>query len=132
MRSADSAAPRRPGAPGRTRARRRGLRAGDCGAYKGITVSGFPNLFMTNGPNTGVVVNGSAVFFSECQVEYVLRALRHMFKHSLRSINCRPGRQPDQGLGRGPHQQLVQEPPRPRLPDLALGPGGLLGANERD
>ena len=52
---------------------------------------GFPNLFMTSGPNTGVVVNGSAVFFSECQVEYVLRALRHMFEHGLRSIDCRPG-----------------------------------------
>ena len=67
------------------------LWAGDCRAYKGITVPGFPNLFMTSGPNTGVVVNGSAVFFSECQVEYVLRALRHMFEHGLRSIDCRPG-----------------------------------------
>jgi 4-hydroxyacetophenone monooxygenase len=74
----------------RTRARRPCLRAGDCRAYKGITVPGFPNLFMTSGPNTGVVVNVGAVFFSECQVEYVLRALRHMFEHGLRSIDCRP------------------------------------------
>ena len=44
------------------------LWAGDCRACKGITVPGFPNLFMTSGPNTGVVVNSSVVFFSDCQV----------------------------------------------------------------
>lgn len=64
---------------------------GDCRAYLGITVPGFPNLFMTSGPNTGVVVNGSAIFFSECQVEYVLRTIGHMLSQGHRRIDARPG-----------------------------------------
>jgi 4-hydroxyacetophenone monooxygenase len=62
---------------------------GDCRAYMGITVPGYPNLFMTSGPNTGVVVNGSAIFFSECQVEYVLRAIGHMLAHGHQTIDVR-------------------------------------------
>jgi 4-hydroxyacetophenone monooxygenase len=48
---------------------------GDCRAYQGIVVPGFPNLFMTGGPNTGVVVNGSSIFSAECAVEYALHAI---------------------------------------------------------
>jgi 4-hydroxyacetophenone monooxygenase len=44
-------------------------------AYKGITVPGFPNLFCCYGPNTNIVVNGSIVFFSECEVRYILGCL---------------------------------------------------------
>lgn len=62
---------------------------GDCRAYRGISVPGFPNLFMTSGPNTGVVVNGSAIFFSECQVEYALRVIKHLVTHGFRSVDCR-------------------------------------------
>ena len=64
---------------------------GDCRAYLGITVPGYPNLFMTSGPNTGVVVNGSAIFFSECQVEYILRTIGHMLGNGHRTINTRKG-----------------------------------------
>ncbi|MBN9410484.1 MAG: NAD(P)-binding domain-containing protein [Burkholderiales bacterium] len=64
---------------------------GDCRAYLGITVPGFPNFFMTSGPNTGVVVNGSAIFFSECQVEYVLRGIKYMLSHGHRAIDVQPG-----------------------------------------
>ena len=63
---------------------------GDCRAYLGISVPGFPNLFMTSGPNTGVVVNGSAIFSSECQVEYTLRAIRHVLSHGMQAVDCRP------------------------------------------
>ena len=62
--------------------------AGDCRAYLGITVPGFPNLFMTGGPNTAVVVNGSAIFSSECQVEYSLAAIRHLLSHRLAALDC--------------------------------------------
>lgn len=62
---------------------------GDCRAYLGITVPGFPNFFMTSGPNTGVVINGSVVFVLECQVEYILRALKHMFATGRRRIEAR-------------------------------------------
>ena len=36
---------------------------------------GFPNLFCTYGPNTNIVVNGSIIFFSECEVRYILGCL---------------------------------------------------------
>lgn len=62
---------------------------GDCRAYLGISVPGFPNLFMTSGPNTGVVVNGSAIFSSECQVEYAMRALRHVLGGGFKAVDCR-------------------------------------------
>jgi 4-hydroxyacetophenone monooxygenase len=62
---------------------------GDCRAYLGISVPGFPNLFMTSGPNTGVVVNGSAIYSVECQAEYVLRALRHVFGQRASTVDCK-------------------------------------------
>ncbi|WP_180683914.1 flavin-containing monooxygenase [Tepidicella baoligensis] len=62
---------------------------GDCRAYLGITVPGFPNLFMTGGPNTAVVVNGSAIFSSECQVEYSLKAIKYLLENQIAAIDCR-------------------------------------------
>ncbi|MFN2360647.1 MAG: flavin-containing monooxygenase [Marinobacter sp.] len=44
-------------------------------AYKGITVSGFPNLFMLYGPNTNLAHN-SIVYMLESQVQYVLSCIR--------------------------------------------------------
>ena len=64
--------------------------AGDCRAHLGITVPGFPNLFMTGGPNTSVVINGSAIFSSECQVEYTMRAIRHLLASGQKALDCKP------------------------------------------
>lgn len=47
-------------------------------AYLGVSVPGFPNFFLLDGPNTNIVVNGSAIFFSECEVRHLLAAL-HLF-----------------------------------------------------
>lgn len=44
-------------------------------AFKGTTVSGFPNLFMLVGPNTGVG-HTSMVYMIESQVQYVMSALK--------------------------------------------------------
>lgn len=44
-------------------------------AYLGITVPNFPNLFVLYGPNTNIVVNGSIIFFSECEMRYVLSCI---------------------------------------------------------
>ena len=63
--------------------------AGDCRAYLGITVPGFPNLFMTGGPNTAVVINGSAIFSSECQVEYTMRAIRQVLASGHAALDCK-------------------------------------------
>ena len=49
---------------------------GDARAYLGITVPGFPNFFLLYGPNTNIVVNGSIIWFTECEVRYVLGCLR--------------------------------------------------------
>jgi cation diffusion facilitator CzcD-associated flavoprotein CzcO len=46
-------------------------------AYKGMTVSGFPNLFMLGGPNTGLGHN-SVVFMIEAQVRYLIGAISAM------------------------------------------------------
>jgi cation diffusion facilitator CzcD-associated flavoprotein CzcO len=45
------------------------------GAHLGITVAGYPNLFLLVGPNT-VLGHSSMVFMIEAQVRYVVQALR--------------------------------------------------------
>lgn len=49
---------------------------GDAAAYKGTNVPGFPGLYLVFGPNTNLVVTGSAIFMSESSIEYVMQALR--------------------------------------------------------
>ncbi|MDF0600439.1 NAD(P)/FAD-dependent oxidoreductase [Psychromarinibacter sp. C21-152] len=44
-------------------------------AYLGICVPGFPNFFVTYGPNTNLAHGGSIIFQAECQVHYILRCL---------------------------------------------------------
>lgn len=63
---------------------------GDARAYLGITVPEFPNLFLLYGPNTNIVINGSIVYFSECEVHYVLEAIRLLLETGHRSLECRP------------------------------------------
>ena len=62
---------------------------GDCRAYLGITIPGFPNLFMTAGPNTSVIVNGSAIFSAECAVEYALSAIGQLLAGEHMAMDCR-------------------------------------------
>lgn len=63
--------------------------AGDARAYLGITVPHFPNLFCLYGPNTNIVINGSIIFFSECEVRYVEASLRMLLESGHRSMDCR-------------------------------------------
>jgi len=53
---------------------------GDARAYLGITVPNFPNLFIMYGPNTNIVVNGSIIFFSECEVRYIQGLIELLLK----------------------------------------------------
>lgn len=62
---------------------------GNARAYLGITVPHFPNLFCLYGPNTNIVVNGSIIFFSECEVHYVLGCLKLLFEDGKRTLECR-------------------------------------------
>ena len=63
--------------------------AGDARAYLGITVPNFPNLFCMYGPNTNIVVNGSIVFFSECEMRYILGCLKLLIEDGKRAMDCR-------------------------------------------
>lgn len=62
---------------------------GDARAYMGITVPNFPNLFCMYGPNTNIVVNGSIVFFSECEMRYILGCLRLLIGGDSNAMDCR-------------------------------------------
>lgn len=46
-------------------------------AYACNTVNGFPNLFVMNGPNSGLGA-GSIIFVIECQIDYILGALAEL------------------------------------------------------
>lgn len=63
---------------------------GDARAYMGITVPNFPNFFMLYGPNTNIVVNGSIIFFSECEVQYVMGCLRLLLEEGRPSMDVKP------------------------------------------
>ncbi len=63
-------------------------------AYKGTTVSGFPNFFLIVGPNTGLG-HSSMVYMIESQIAYVLDALRTMRERNLKSIDVRADVQAD-------------------------------------
>ena len=59
-------------------------------AFKGITVPGFPNLFCCYGPNTNIVVNGSIIFFSECEVRYILGCLAMVMQSNGKALDVKP------------------------------------------
>jgi cation diffusion facilitator CzcD-associated flavoprotein CzcO len=54
-------------------------------AYLGTTVSGFPNMFLLIGPNTGLGHN-SMVFMIEAQINYILDCLHIMQKRNLQTV----------------------------------------------
>lgn len=64
--------------------RERGMRT-----HKGITVSGFPNLFFLLGPNTALGHN-SVVFMIESQIRYVADAIGLVERGAAKALNVRP------------------------------------------
>ena len=63
----------------------RKLQPGNLEAYRGVTVAGFPNLFLLLGPNTGQG-HTSAVFMIESQIQHVLSCLRLLAKDKADAI----------------------------------------------
>ena len=55
-------------------------------AYLGITVPGFPNLFMTYGPSTHLNHGGSLIFHSECQMRYISKCLDELALTGAKSM----------------------------------------------
>ncbi len=63
-------------------------------AYKGTTVSGFPNLFVLLGPNTALG-HSSVLLMLESQLQYVGQALAWLDRNPDRALEVRPGAQKD-------------------------------------
>lgn len=61
-------------------------------AYRSVTVSGYPNLFLTFGPNSGPGHN-SALVYMESQIDYLVRAIRIILDRDLRMLDVRRDRQ---------------------------------------
>ena len=116
---------------------------GDARAYLGVTVPGFPNFFMLYGPNTNIVVNGSIIWFSECEVRYVMDCIRttartattarstvardvhDAYNEAIDAENLR------MAWGVVDGEQLVQERQRARRPELAVPAARVLEAHPR-
>ena len=58
----------------------------DATAHLGITVPGFPNFFLMQGPSTGLGHGGSAIFQAESQARYITDAVARMIENDIASI----------------------------------------------
>jgi cation diffusion facilitator CzcD-associated flavoprotein CzcO len=58
-------------------------------AHHGITVAGFPNLFLLYGPNTNLGHN-SILFMIECQVRYISRCLEELERRGACWLDIHP------------------------------------------
>jgi cation diffusion facilitator CzcD-associated flavoprotein CzcO len=61
---------------------------GGARAYLGVTVSGFPNLFMLYGPNTNLGHNSILVMI-EAQVGYIIDAIRQLDARAARRLDVK-------------------------------------------
>ena len=57
-------------------------------AYRGVTVPGFPNFFLTLGPNTGTG-HTSTLLYIEPQVDFILRAMARVRQQQAAAIEVR-------------------------------------------
>ena len=57
--------------------------------HLGISVSGFPNLFLLMGPATGLGHN-SMIFMIEAQARYAAQCVRRIEDHGLRMLDVKP------------------------------------------
>ncbi len=62
---------------------------GDARAYLGLTLPGYPNFFIMYGPNTNIVVNGSIIFFSECEANYIVGCVKMLQDAKARSLEVK-------------------------------------------
>ena len=62
---------------------------GNARAYLGVTSPGFPNFFYLYGPNTNIVINGSIIYFSECEVHFVTQCIRYLLEHDRNAVEVK-------------------------------------------
>jgi cation diffusion facilitator CzcD-associated flavoprotein CzcO len=58
-------------------------------AHLGMTVPGFPSMFVMYGPNTNTS-GGSIIFYEEAQATYIRQALQHLQHNDGGGIEVRP------------------------------------------
>jgi cation diffusion facilitator CzcD-associated flavoprotein CzcO len=63
--------------------------AGGAHAHLGVTVPGFPSLFLIYGPNTNTS-GGSIIFYEETQAAYIRQALQHVRAQNAAALDVRP------------------------------------------
>ncbi|MEQ9545442.1 MAG: NAD(P)/FAD-dependent oxidoreductase [Marinobacter sp.] len=57
-------------------------------AYKSINVAGYPNLFLTFGPNSGPGHN-SALVYMESQIDYIVKGVKTILDKNLKALSVR-------------------------------------------
>ena len=57
-------------------------------AFKSVSVSGYPNLFMTFGPNSGPGHN-SALVYMEAQIDYIVGAIKQLADGKIKSMDVK-------------------------------------------
>jgi cation diffusion facilitator CzcD-associated flavoprotein CzcO len=62
---------------------------GGAHAHLGLTVPGFPSLFLMYGPNTNTS-GGSIIFYLEAQASYIRQALAHLRDGGFAALDVRP------------------------------------------
>ena len=83
-------------------------------AHLGITVPGFPNLFLVHGPNTALRA-GSVVHMIECQANYLRQAIGRLVS-GARTLEVRAevaatfDREIQERLGAGPRRSVTDWP----------------------
>jgi cation diffusion facilitator CzcD-associated flavoprotein CzcO len=63
--------------------------AGGARAHHGVTVCGFPNMFLLYGPNTNLG-SGSVIMMIEAQIGYVIQALRALGRSGSGALEVKP------------------------------------------
>ena len=74
-------------------------------AYRGTTVTGFPNFFMIVGPNTGLG-HSSMVYMIESQLNYLVDCLRYMSDSDTATVEVRD--QPQTTFNRRVQRRMKQ------------------------
>lgn len=67
-------------------------------AYKSINVSGYPNLFITFGPNSGPGHN-SALVYMESQISYLVQGISALLRGGHKTLDVKPAVQASYNLG---------------------------------
>ncbi|MGQ0701087.1 MAG: flavin-containing monooxygenase [Panacagrimonas sp.] len=57
-------------------------------AHKSVSIAGYPNLFLTFGPNSGPGHN-SALVYMESQIDYVVQGVQQLLRENLKILDVR-------------------------------------------